>query len=103
MSVARNEVRELEVENPSAARTNGATETPIDRGGRELDERTSLDERRQPRWVSVNLRVALRVGEHRLKSSSSKSQHEVLEAQWPTQVGKLEQQQRRVAAEAEPA
>ena|SRR5947207_4364196 len=103
MPIATDEVCELEVEDPAAACTHRATETPVDRGGGELDERTRLDERRKPHWVSVNLRVALRVCDDRLKSSSPKSQHEVLEPQRPAQVGKLEQQQRGVTAEAEPA
>ena len=101
--VACDEMTQLEVENLPGTRPHRATETPVDRCGGELDERTRLDERAESARVGVNVGVALGVCEHRLKSPSPKSQQQVFEPERPADVGKLEQQEGGVAAEAKPA
>ena len=78
MPVARDEVGELEIEQPFAARTSGTAETPVDRGRGELDERTRLDEGREAFRRGLEVGVPFRMGEHRLKPSCPKTQDEIL-------------------------
>ena len=78
-------------------------EAAVERRGRHLDDGAGVDERPQPLRIGLDVRVPLRVRDHDAEPAQLEREDEVGQAERPADVGELEQEQRRVAAEAEPA
>ena len=67
------------------------------------DDDAVVDERPEPLGIELDVRVALRVREHDAEPAELQVEHEIGELQRPAEIRELEQEQRRVAAEAESA
>jgi hypothetical protein len=99
--VARHQMGEPRVEQLPRGAARPTAEPAVERGGGELHDHTAVDERAKPLRLVLHVGVPLRVCEHDAEPAQLEIEHEVGELERPPEVRELEQEERRIAAEAE--
>ena len=103
MRVARDHVCEAALDEPHPRRARPRSEAAVERRGGDLDRDTGTDERAQPLRVPLHVGVALGMRQDDTKATQLEAEHEIGEGDRPAEIRELEQQERGIAAEAEPA
>ena len=99
--VARDQVRELGVEQGTARSAGARAEPAVDRGGRQLHQHACVDERAQQLRVGLDLGIPLGMREHDREAARREPEDDLAQVERPAGVGALEEEDARVAAEPE--
>jgi len=103
MGVARNQVGQALIDQLQTRVPSALAQSTVDRRCGDLNKGAGVDDRLKPSGVPLDLRVALRMGDHRGDPATLQVEHLGLQPQRPAEVGELEEDVRRIPCEAEAA